>query len=150
MSINSRAVQTNIEGVSYQAVKLPAGVAFMHGTFLLKSILPSLGAGIDGSRAEEWEAPTTFTEMALHLCSRLDEDRVLKIVKDLCNDLYADGKKATFDDYFSGQLDVLILVLEWLFKENFGSFFENASLRMKLKHWIKNLFPSQQEEQQAE
>lgn len=150
MSINSRAIQSNIEGVSYQAVKLPAGTAFMHGTFLLKSILPSLGAGIDGSRAEEWEAPTTFTEMALHLCSRLDEERVLKIVKDLCAELYADGKKVVFDDYFSGQLDVLLLVLEWLFKENFGSFFTNSALHLKLKQMMKSLFPSQQEEQQAE
>lgn len=150
MTINSRAVQCDIDGVSYQAVKLAAGTAFLHGTFLLKSILPSIGSGLDGLRAEEWDTPSTFTEMALHLCSRLDEERVLKIVKDLCSELYADGKKVNFDDYFSGQLDALLLVLEWLFKENFGSFFSNSALRLKMKQVMKSLFPSQQEEQPKE
>lgn len=150
MRVNgTRQIVEHINGVEYQTLLLPAGKNFIWSAWLTKTFLPSVGSAVDGLQLGQEGFGVMFTEMALHLASRMEEEKMFQLVKDLTGDLYVDGKKVNFDDYFAGEkMGELLLVLQWLMKENFSGFFTNPALKM----WWTNLLAtfSQNQEQPQE
>jgi hypothetical protein len=152
MRVAGRQVVEHINGVEYQTMLLPAGKNFTWSVWLTKTFLPAFGAGIDGVRNGEsmFETNAMFTEMALHLVGRVDEDKTFMLVKDLLGNLFADGKQVQFDEYFAGEkMADLLLVLEWLMRENFAGFFTNPALKAKLMNLRVTLFGNPEQPQES-
>lgn len=62
------------------------------------------------------------------LVENLDKDDVVDLVKKLCSGVMKDGKVINFDTEFAARYDVLIKVVTFVVKENFGSFFQNSGI----------------------
>ena len=78
--------ETEIDGNEFVIHKLGAMDAFVMGKDLLKVVAPLFGGTLDGMReTDSFEAPRTFTELALTLSDRIDsvgvEHMLVKLLK---------------------------------------------------------------------
>ena len=62
------------------------------------------------------------------LTENLDKDDVVDLVKKLVASTTKDGKPVNFDTEFAARYDVLLKVVSFVVKENFGSFFQNSGI----------------------
>ncbi len=115
-----------IKEKTYTIELLPATQSFAVATQLLKVFLPALGAYVDGAKKEALVLPEeneVFTEIGLLLVSQLDKISVLDIVTLLTQNIKKDGEVISIDEEFKGNLGGLVALLEFVLKENCGSFF---------------------------
>ena len=61
------------------------------------------------------------------LAENLDEETVLRIVKDLLEPVLRDGQKIEFDTDFQGEMKHLFKVVKASMEEQFGDFFEDLT-----------------------
>ena len=129
---------TIIDGISYKIQLLSTSRAFITGQQLLKLGLPSAGAAVDGMVfADEFSDNQTWQAVAIHMVRQFDDVDILEIIKELLQTLEVDGTPVDFDSYFRGRLDLLISVIEFALKENYGSLFTGSSLMKKLLQYMK-------------
>lgn len=137
MSINKLVAQTEItvkdENKKVQIYRLPASEGIVHGTKLLKLVLPVLGGLADEIFSEEStkDVPQTFSEMAQRVLMQLDSFDAVALIKRLLKDASVNGKAIDFDEYFMGNYGELVLIVEFALKENFKSFFEGTGLKTR-------------------
>ena len=119
-------VTTTIKGKQYSIRLLPAMQGVALANRLIRGVMPSLGAWLDGDRRSDFILPeddNMFTEIALLLSSKLEDIGIEEIIKVLCIGLKCNGEEVNFDTHFRANYSDLMLVIETAMKENFGSFF---------------------------
>ena len=117
---------TTIKDKTYTIELLPATQSFAVATQLLKVALPAIGAYVDGAKKEGIVLPEEnemFAGVALLLVNQLDKISVLDIITLLTQNIKKDGQVIDVNEEFKGNLGGLIALLEFILKENCGSFF---------------------------
>lgn len=143
--------EKEIEGVKYKIRLLNTSAAYSSFESITKLILPASGAAIDGTLDKNYfEADQTLTTAAMLLVKQMGEIDTLTIIKDLLFEAEADGEQINFEAYFRGRFDLLIQVVSFAIKENYGSLFTITGLKEKFKSYIEDLIPQTQEQQQSE
>lgn len=128
---NNPIITTSLNGKNYTAKKLNAWAGVRHGLYIMKIILPCLGAGIDGVTSAS-EQPKTFSDVTFRLVQSLEDDtKLCKLIQDLYEGFCVEGEVINFDTYFMGNYGELITSLEWLLKENFQSLFMEGGIQEK-------------------
>lgn len=134
-------VNKNIDGMQFELKLLNTSEAFISGQELLKLTLPSLGAFADGVTTPEdpFNENTTFTAIAFHLTKQLGDVNTLHIIKQMLAGATVDGQPINFETFFRGRLGLLVKVVEFAVKENYGSLFTDTGLRELLTGFMKGL-----------
>lgn len=133
-------ISKNINDIDYELKLLNTSRAFITAEQLIKLGLPSLGAGLDNAMLgdeEEFLESQTFATIAILITRQMDEVDVLSIVKELLKDMTADKAPVDFEKYFRGRMDLLIEIIEFALRENYGSLFIGTSLIGKLMKSMK-------------
>lgn len=140
-TINNKEYQINVLG-AMEALKM--------GRTLSKVILPAVAGILDGTRANEFgETPKTFTDLALMICTQLDDLDFDYIVLTLLKGCKCDGRDIqSVDTHFQGDLGEMISVLEFALRENFSSFFTGNDLIIQLRDKIQDLTDTTSNESQ--
>lgn len=115
-----------IKDSTYTIELLPATQALAVATQLLKVAAPALGAWADSKNKAELILPEendTFAVIGSLLVGQLDKISVLDIVTLLTQNIKKNGEVINIDTEFRGNLGGLIAILEFILKENCGSFF---------------------------
>lgn len=123
--------QIKIKDKTYTIKLLPATQALAVATQLFKVALPALGAWADGSKREGLVLPeedSMFTEMAVLIVSQLEKVSVLDLVTLLSQDITCNGDDVDINEEFKGNLAGLLILLEFILKENCGPF---------MKEWLE-------------
>ena len=130
-----------IDDKEYQITMLPALKAVGMAKTLSKVLLPAIGGTIDGLRDDGFNgAPKTFTELAMTLCTQLDDLDLDAMILTLTKGLVVDGVEVkNVDDFFRGDINGLISVMEFALRSNFSDFFTKNPLIAKLKEAFKGL-----------
>jgi len=121
----SRIRTIKINGVNYTITTLGARQGIKRGTEILQMMAPILGAIMDDDTNATFADSTLFTEIAIHLATRIDSDKILEIVDELLSGLYRGSQSINYDEEFSARLEDLVQVIEFALRENFGGFFSN-------------------------
>lgn len=117
---------TIIEGKAYSIRLLPATKGLALGLKLTKTFLPALGAFVDAGKREGLILPeddTMFSEIAFTLTSQMDKLDLSTIINELLHQAICDDELIDFDSHFQANYSVLIQLVEFALKENFGDFF---------------------------
>jgi hypothetical protein len=117
---------TTIKGTVYNIDLLPATQSLAVATQLLKVCLPAIGAYFDGTKREGLILPeedTLFADVSSLLVTQLDKVSILDLVTLLTQNIKKKGVVVDVDEEFKGNLGGLIALLEFVLKENCGSFF---------------------------
>ena len=134
----------------YKARPLSALSTSVEGMKLLKVLTPSLGAGIDSLVGKDSSVMQldgnsyTLTTMFTMFSENLTDEHFIDIQDKLLGSLIVDDKEVeNVDDHFSeGNIEDLMEVLMWLFKENFYSFFMgSALLRTRIASLMEAMSP---------
>ncbi len=115
-----------IKGKTYTIELLPATQAFAVAVQLMKIALPTIGAIVDGTSKQSNVLPeddNLFTDAAVHLVGQMENISVLDIVTLLTQKITVDGNPIDIDEEFKGSLGSFVRLLEFILKENCGSFF---------------------------
>jgi hypothetical protein len=66
-----------------------------------------------------------IVDSILTLTNKIELEKVVPVLKELVSKVYIDGKVIDFDDFFSGDNELLVQVLMWVVEENrfFGKSF---------------------------
>ncbi|QDP59454.1 MAG: hypothetical protein GOVbin4162_28 [Prokaryotic dsDNA virus sp.] len=122
--------KTNINNKEYTIKLLKALPALRMGKTLMSVVLPAVGGTIDGLRDDGYgSTPKTFTELALVLCDQLGDIELDELAQDLLGGMLCNGIEVTnIDDHFQGEIDVLVELLAFALKENFGKLFMGKGL----------------------
>lgn len=144
--------KTEIEGVTYKIRLLNTSEAFITAQEFLKLSLPSLGAFADGVKTmdDPFGDNTTFTAIAYSFVKQMGDVNVLELVKMLLGGTLCDGEPIDFEKHFRGKIGLLVKVIEFALKENYGSFFTDMGLREHLMSFIRSLSPQTQEQPKLE
>lgn len=131
-----------IDNTEYQIKLLDGRTGFRTAKDLSKILLPLLGESVDASRHDDvfHGAPKTFRDMALLLMQQIDSVDVEDIIFNrLFAYLVVNGEQAKLDNVISGQYHLLIDLLVFAIKENFGSLFEGKGLISRFQSVMGNL-----------
>lgn len=130
-----------INGKKYQITMLPALKAVGVGKKLLKVVLPAIGGTIDGLREDNiYGTPKTFTDVAVALCTQLDDIDLDELIYALLNEASCEGKTIRdIDSHFQGEIGELIGVLEFALRENFSSFFTGSDFLAPLMRMLNGM-----------
>lgn len=123
-----------IDGNDYHIKLLDGRTGLRVGMALNKIITPLLGESVDANRHDDMfhGAPKTFKQMALTLVEQLDSVDVEKIIfDDLFKYFVVNGQDAKLEVVCTGKIGLLIELIVFALKENFGELFEG-------KHSIMN------------
>ena len=151
MTTTKDIVSKKIDGVKYELQLLNTSRAFITGQKLIKLSLPSAGAIADElmSETDEFYDSQTFTTIAMLILRQMEEVDVLEIIKELLEDLTADGEKVDFEKHFRAEMGVLVSVVEFALRENYSSLFTSTSLMKKLTAYMKE-FQTRQVQNETE
>lgn len=122
---------TIINDVEYRIKLLDGRTGFRTAKDLSKILLPLLGESVDASRHDDvfHGAPKTFRDMALLLLQQIDSVDVEDVI---FNRLFVyfvvDGVEVKLENVVMGQYHLLVDLLVFAIKENFGSLFEGKGL----------------------
>jgi hypothetical protein len=130
-----------VNGRKYQITLLPALKAVAMGKTLMKLILPAIGGTVDGLRDDGlYGVPKTFTDLALTICSQLDDVDLDEIISVLLKDLVCEGQTVRdLDTHFQGELGEMFGVLEFALRENFSSFFTGNDFLAPLMKMLQGM-----------
>lgn len=112
-----------IKEKKYTIELLPATQALAIGMQIFKTVLPAFASWADSSEREDYILPeenSMYTEIALLLVNQLDKISVLDLVTVLTKDVYFNGAKVDIDNEFKGNIGGLLILLEFILKENIG------------------------------
>jgi hypothetical protein len=112
-----------INNKTYTIELLPATQAFAVAMQLGKIFLPAIGAIVDGTGKQDTILPeddNLFADAAILLVGQLENVSVLDLITLLTQKITCEGKPITIDDEFKGKLGGLVLLLEFVLKENCG------------------------------
>jgi len=145
MTIHSEfdVVSKNIDGVEYTIRLLNTSEAYLSGQKLLQLALPVMGAFADGvsDLDDPLKESSAFTAMAFHMAKQLGDVNTLGIIILLLDGATANGVPINFEKYFRGKLGLLVHVIEFAIKENYGSLFTDMDLRKHLTSFMGRLAP---------
>ena len=119
-------VSKTIDGVVYSAKLIPAIQGVALGNRLIQAALPAIGAwkdGVDKADTVSPEEESMYTDIAILISTKLGDLGVEDIFLTLTNEMKVDGLNIDFDSQFRGKYDVLLEVITFCIKENFGDFF---------------------------
>lgn len=119
--MNSRIRQTTINGKSVQIYMLRAGVGIA-----MAQKLGTLAASFFSTEGDSVDID--FGKIADGLSKKLSYEELKIMIDALLKDIAIDNKEVNFDEYFSGNYGLLIKILAFALKENFGSFFEELDI----------------------
>lgn len=125
--------QIQIKESTYHFKLLDGRTGFRVGLALNKLILPLIGESVDAGRHDDvfHGAPKTFQSMAQNLVTQLDNIEAEKIIfDDLFGYLVVDGQQVKLENIIIGRYDILIELVTFALKENFGELFAG-----KLSHF---------------
>jgi hypothetical protein len=130
-----------INGKRYQITLLPALKAVGMAKTLSKVILPAIGGAIDGVRDDGLNGPPrNFTDLALTLCTQLEDLDLDNLINTLMQGVMCEGKEVRdINTHFQGELGELVAVLEFALRENFSSFFTGNDLIAPLKKMLAGM-----------
>ena len=119
--------QQTINGKSYSLTHLPASVGFVTFLQLVELFGTSTASIIDNSAREDFVLPEEnylFTQATQLLIEKIaQKEEVLNMVMKLTSTVSCDGKAVDFDTHFAGNYGELVLIVEWVLKENFKDAF---------------------------
>lgn len=118
---------TTIKDKTYTIELLPATQALAIGLELFKTVLPSFAAWGDYVRKEEVILPeedNIYTEVSMLLVNQADKLNSTDLVKVLTQKVYSNGVPVDVDREFMGNVGGLVILLEFIIKENIGPFFK--------------------------
>lgn len=106
--------------------------------------LPILGKAFDGMKQDDiYEAPQTFTDMALILNEMMDKYDVESLVMDdILYDVRFNGEKIDWDDHLMGDYSCLIPLIADALKENFGSTFTGGGMMKSIQDRVASILGS--------
>lgn len=111
--------------------------------------LPLIGRGADELRNDDelFEAPKTFTEMAVILMERVDGlDVEDMLFNNILVDTEVNGERIEdWDDYLTGNYGDFIELVGFALKENFQSFFTENGLIGKARQYLSKIWVSGKE-----
>lgn len=117
-----------IKDKNYTIKLLPATKALAVATELFKVVLPSITAWFEGSSKKDLLLPEdddTYTQAAMLLVNQMDKTSVLDLVDILSENITCNGSPVDIDDEFKGNLGGLLILLEFVLKENVGPLFKD-------------------------
>lgn len=120
-----------IDGVEYRIKLLDGLTGFRTAKDITKIVLPLLGESFDASRHDDvfHGAPKTFKDMSLLLLTQVDQVDIEDIIFNrLFRYFVVDGADAKLQDLIIGKYEILIDLVSFALKENFGSMFEGKGL----------------------
>lgn len=132
-----------IDSNTYQLSMLKGREGFRTAMELGKVVAPVLGATFDGVRHDDYihGAPRTFTQLALLLIDQMDKIDVESIIFDrLLRGMAVNGKEVNVDEFFMSNYSVLVEVIAFALKENFGDFFGENGFKARFLETVKNVF----------
>lgn len=140
-----------INGDLYK-VKMIGGRKGVSVALKLKSIaLPLIGQGLDGLKQENnyFEAPQTFTQMAMILTQQMEHHEIENLILDsiLYEVSIKKGDKfevIDWDEFLIANYGSLIPLLAFALKENFQSFFTGSGMMKGILSKLQNLWESSQ------
>lgn len=133
-------VSKEIDGINYEIKLLNTSAAFDSFQSVMKLLLPAGGAALDGALDENlFEGDNTFSTSAMLLVRQMGEVDILKTIKLLTDGMTADGEVIDFENYFKGDLLLLVKILEFAVRENYGSLFILTGLKNKFMTFINEL-----------
>lgn len=139
-----------IDGVNYQIRLLNTTTAIQTFEQISKTLLPSIGSAIDGFTNENmFESEQTLATAAMLLTRQLTEINVVEIIQKIFEGLTAEGVPVDFDTYFKGRLDLLVKVLTFAMKENYGSLFTMTGMSDTFKQFTKEFLAKTQKAQHS-
>ena len=109
-------------GEVYSTEVIPATI----GLHILKELMAlfenSLGALVDGFRNQDLVLPeddNLWTRVLAHFTSRIMEQDVVALIKQLLTNVKVNDQPLDFDKHFAAAYHKLALVVEWIFTANF-------------------------------
>ena len=115
--------------------------------------LPLIGQGLDGLKQENnyFEAPQTFTQMAMILAEKMEHHEIENLILDsiLYEVSVKKGSKfevIDWDEFLIANYGALIPLLAFALKENFQSFFTGNGMMKGILSKLQNLWESKQED----
>lgn len=117
-----------IKDKQYTIELLPAISSLAIATQIFKVVLPALGAYGDASRREGLVLPEEddlYTQVALLLVGQLDKVSVVELVQALTQNIKSNGVNIDVDKEFRGNLGGLLILIEFILKENIGPLLED-------------------------
>lgn len=141
--LNKQFKKKEIDGVVYQISLLKGREGFRTAMDLAKVVAPVLGSTFDGVRHDEYihGAPKTWTNMALLLIDQMDKIDVESLIFDkLLRGLVVNGQQVDIDSFFLANYSVLIELLVFALKENFGDFFGANGFKTRFLGTVKSMF----------
>ena len=143
--------ETTIDGVNYRIRLLNTSAAYTSFQDIAKLLLPAGGAALDGSLdSSVFEGDQTFATSAMLLVKQMGEIDILSTIKLLLEGSEADDAAIDFEEYFKGNMLLLVKLLEFAIRENYGSLFIVTGLKERLQTFIKELTLQTQEPQPQE
>lgn len=141
--------QVEIKDQMYTIELLPATTALAVATDLFKVAAPAFAAFFEGTERKDIVMPeedNTYTQVAILLVNHMDKVSVLELVNIITSKVYKNSVPIDVDEEFKGNLGGLMILLEFILKENTGPL---------LKDWFeaKGLiapFRSNQEQEKEE
>ena len=107
-----------------------------------KVILPLIGESFDAGKHDEiiHGAPTTFRDLALVFIEQMDKLNTEEIIFDkLLKDVKVDGEVVAIEEVIVGNYDILVELLMFALKENFGSFFSQKGFITRFQSTIQTV-----------
>lgn len=132
----------NIDGSEYQIKLLDALTGFRTAKDITTVVLPLVGGSFDASRHDDivHGAPTTFQQLALLLVEQSDKVNIEDIIFNrLFRYLVVDGEQKKIEDIIVGNYGLLIDLVVFAIKENFGSLFEGKGLLSRFQGTLQNI-----------
>jgi len=160
--LNSNDIkEKDISGRVYSIVPLNATIGLDISQKIFKTFGPALGVLIDtagGSSSVEDEAMNLdleredlWMELAMALTSSLDSLDLTETSKTLMKGVYCDGAEISYERHFAGNYGEYIAVLEFILKENFGSFFTGYLKAKGIEiHTLRTMMSRKKEQNQEE
>ena len=118
--------QKTIGGRTYSLKLLPARKGMAMGKRIIQAFGPALGVILDSNAETDvifGEEQNLCTDLAIAIVGQLDELAIEQTVLDLLGGMTCDGQPIAFDSHFAAKYTILLEVITWAIKENFGDFF---------------------------
>lgn len=131
-----------IENVQYQIKLLDGLTGFRTAKDLGKILLPLVGESFDASRHDDvfHGAPKTFTQMALMLLQQIDSVNIEEIIfSRLFAYLVVDGEAVKLQDLIVGNYGILIDLVAFAIKENYGDLFAGKDLISRFQGVVQQM-----------
>jgi hypothetical protein len=128
---NNHFRKTIIEGKEYQIKLLDGLTGFRTAKDITKILLPMLGESFDAQGHDDLlhGAPDTYRSLALLLIEQTDKVDIEDIIFNrLFRYLVADGVQVKIEDIIVADYGLLIDLVVFAIKENFGKLFEGKGL----------------------